>query len=155
VTAEATGPGVWTREEAIGRLRAGLLRFSDGQHSMCQIAAELGIFCFGFRRWSDVEFLRRWGTVIGRSTHLTRPQLEQIADLWQMTEQLRRRVPIACDAATIACGACRGWNQFSNRNLARHCADILSRDVVVVDETNLAAGEEGSRAPGLSRGRAS
>jgi len=151
VTADAIGQEVWTRDEAIGRLRAGLLRLSDGQHSMCQVAAELGIFCFGFRRWSDAEFPRRWGRVIGRSTHLTRPQLERIADLWQMTEQLLQRVPLACDAATIANGPCRGWNQFSNRNLARHCADILGRDVAVIDETRPAAGGGLSGLPRLSR----
>lgn len=152
MTADAIRQEVWTRDEAIGRLRGGLLRLSDGQHSMCQVAAELGIFCFGFRRWSDAEFERRWGKVIGRSTHLTRPQLERIADLWQLTEQLRQRVPLACDAATIGGGPCRGWNQFSNRNLARHCADILGRDVVVIDEPRPAAGGALSGAPGLSPG---
>ena len=152
MTADALGPDVWTRDEAIGRLRAGLLRLSDGEHSMCQVAAELGIFCFGFRRWSDAEFERRWSRVIGRSTHLTRPQLERIADLWQMTEQLRQRVPLACDAAAMASGPCRGWNQFSNRNLARHCADILGRDVVVVDDARPAAEGRVPGVPGLSRG---
>ena len=133
--ASGATPEVWIREEAIARLRAGLLKLSDGEHSMCQIAARLGVFCRGFRRWPDGEFLRRWTRVIGRSTHLTRSQLEQLADVWQLSEQLRLRVPLACDAQTILRGACRGWNEFSNRDLEICCDEILGRNVVVGTES--------------------
>lgn len=127
-------PEVWNRQEAIARLRVGLLKLSDGEHSMCYLAGKLGFFCRGFRRWPDHEFHRRWKKVIGRSTHLTRPQLEQVADLWQLTEQLRLRVPLACDAPTTTGGGCRGWNEFSNEDLARCCDEILGRNVVVATE---------------------
>lgn len=129
---------VWTREDAIARLRAELLRLSDGEHSMCQVAAELGVFCWGFRRWSDDEFLRRWTKVIGRSTHLTRPQLEQLADLWQLTEQIRLSVPLACDAQTSTGGPCRGWFEFSNAGLERFCDEILGCNVVIDSHPNIA-----------------
>jgi hypothetical protein len=128
-------PEVWTREQAIGRLRDGLLRLSDGEHSMCQVAAELGIFCRGFRRLPDGEFLRRWSRVLGASTHLTRAQMERFADLWQLTEQLRLRVPLACDAATITGGACRGWKGFTNADLEICCDEILGRNVIVEEES--------------------
>ena len=116
---------------------------------MCQVAAELGIFCRGFRRWSDGEFLRRWTKVIGRSTHLTRPQLEQLADLWQLTEQLRLRVPLACDAQAIERGACRGWNEFSNADLERCCDEILGRNVVVHETAQIAQSDHCRREAGL------
>jgi hypothetical protein len=131
----AAAPEIWTRSEAIARLRIGLLNLSDGEHSMCQVAAELGVFCRGFRRWPDGEFYRRWTKVIGRSTHLSRPQMEQLADVWLLLEQLRLRVPLACDAQTIVRGACRGWNEFSNRDLEMCCDEILGRNVVVAAES--------------------
>jgi hypothetical protein len=144
-TASAS-PEVWTREEAIGRLRAGLLKLSDGEHSMCQVAADLGVFCRGFRRWNDHEFHQRWKKVIGQSTHLTRPQMEEFADLWQLTEQLRLRVPLACDAQTLCPGACRGWNEFSNEYLERCCDEILGWNVVIrIESAQIAQNDPGRR----------
>ena len=131
------GPEVLRREEAIARLRCELLKLSDGEHSMCEVAARLGIFCRGFRRWPDSEFLRLWMRTMGQSTHLDRAQLERLADVWQLTEQLRLRIPIACDA-TRTCGPCRGWNEFSNADLARFCADLLGQDVAINERTQIA-----------------
>jgi len=119
-----------TREEAIDRLRVGLLRLSDGENSMCEVAARLGIFCRGFRRWPDGEFLRVWMRSMGVTTHLNRSQMERLADIWQLTEQLRLRIPIACDAR-LACGPCRGWNEFSDSQLELHCADVLGQNVAI------------------------
>jgi hypothetical protein len=132
MTEGAAAPAVWTREEAIGRLRAWLLKLTDEEHSMCQIAAEKDIFCRGFRRWHDSEFHRRWKSAIGSSTHLTREQMEEFANLWQLAEQIRMRVCLACDAQTMAHGACRGWDEFGNDDLARYCADVLGANVQVV-----------------------
>src|SRR5262249_2833314 len=97
-------------------------------HSMCEVAARLGIFCRGFRRWQDREFLRIWMRAMGQSTHLNRAQMERLADIWQLTEQLRLRIPIACDAAT-ACSPCRGWNEVSGGGLERFRADVLGQNV--------------------------
>lgn len=125
---------VWTREETIRRLRAALQPMCGGDRSMCEVAAEKGIFCRGFRRWHDSEFHRRWKGALGRSTHLTRAQMERLADLWQLSEQLRCGVAFACDASQRAPGACRGWDEFSNDALASFCADLLGTQAVVVDE---------------------
>lgn len=141
---------VWTREDAIGRIRIALLKLSDGEHSMCHVAAELRVFCHGFRRWSDGEFLRRWTKVVGRSTHLSRPQMEQLADLWQLTEQVRLRVPLACDVQTLLRGVCRGWNEFSDKDLERCCGEILGRNVVVQQAPAIAQNAHVFRAPANS-----
>jgi hypothetical protein len=126
---DSSGP--WSRDEGIARLRAALLRLTDDEHSMCQVAAQRGIFCNGFRRWNAAAFDRRWKFSIGRSTHLTRPQMEEFANLWQLAEQIRQRVPLACDAKTTGHGPCGGWNEFSNAELSRFCADILGKDVLL------------------------
>jgi hypothetical protein len=142
----ASSGNVWTRPEAVARLRAGLLALTDEDHSICQIAAQRGIFCHGFRRWNTSEFDRRWRGAIGRSTHLTRAQMEEFANLWQLAEQIRQRVALACDAKTQREGSCRGWDEFSNADLARFCADVLGRNVDVVEhgESLPLAGSESS-----------
>ena len=124
---------VWTREEAITRLREALIKLTDDETSMCQAASEHGIFCHGFRRWSAAEFDRHWRNSIGRSTHLSRTQMEEFANLWQLAEQIRTGVAFACDLQSIERGACRGWDEFSNDDLARFCSDILGQNVEVVE----------------------
>ncbi len=124
---------VWHRSEAISRLRSSLLAMTDDEHSLCQVAAERGIFCRGFRRWSETEFDRRWRMYIGRSTHLSREQMEEYANLWELAEQIRKRVSLACDAQTEARGPCRGWNEFSNAEIARFCNDVLGENVEVIE----------------------
>ena len=130
---QAAGPApeVWSREGAIERLRVGLLKLSDGEHSMCQVAAERGIFCRGFRRWHDREFHRRFRPFIGASTHLTRPQMEAFADIWQLSEQLHHDVALPCDAASISPGACRGWDELSDADLEISCRELLGKAVTV------------------------
>lgn len=132
-------PVTWGRQTAIAALRRCLNRLGDGEHSTCQVAAERGIFCRGFRRWNDHEFHQRWKTVLGESTHLTRPQIERLADLWQLSEQIAQRVRVTCDAQSGAPGPCRGWQEFSNETLARFCAELLGREFVVVIDENASA----------------
>ena len=129
-------PVIWSRERAIAALRRCLNRLSDGEHSTCQVAAERGIFCRGFRQWNDHEFHGRWKAVLGESTHLSRPQIERLADLWQLSEQIVQRVRITCDARSAAPGPCRGWYEFSNETLARFCGELLGRDVLVEGAEN-------------------
>lgn len=125
---------VWSRGEAISRLRERLIPMTDEDHSLCQVASEQGIFCRGFRRWNACEFDRRWRDHIGRSTHLSRAQMERYANLWQLGEQVRHRVPLACDAVQNSGHLpCRGWNEFSNDEIARFCVDVLGQNIEVIE----------------------
>jgi hypothetical protein len=126
-------PHVWHRTDAISRLRAELLAMTDEEHSLCQVAARRGIFCHGFRRWNDGEFDRRWRRFIGRSTHLSRAQMEEFANVWELAEQIRKRVALACDAQMEARRPCRGWDEFSNTELARFCSEVLGKNVDVIE----------------------
>ena len=121
---------------------------------MCRVAAERGIFCRGFGRWPEREFHERWKRLLGVSTHLNRSQIERLADIWQLSEQLRHRVPLACDAQTLSPGACRGWDEFSNADLSRFCKEIMGRDVTVagltftsIEQIRLHQIEPGSQKP--------
>jgi hypothetical protein len=59
--------------------------------------------------------------------------MEEFANLWQLAEQLRQRVALACDTGTQRGGSCRGWDEFSNADLARHCSDVLGKNVEIVE----------------------
>jgi hypothetical protein len=140
-------PEIWTREEAIGRLRPVLRDLCGEERSLCRVAAERSIFCGGFRRWPAREFDRRFRPFIGTSTHLTRPQMEAFADLWQLSEQLCQGVTLACDAASLSPGACRGWKEFTEADLERFCRELLGRHVTVgVQEEQIAQLCQGPRA---------
>lgn len=120
-------PAGRTREEAVALLREQLTRLTHGEHSICRVAAERGIFCRGFRRWNDHEFHDRWKATLGVSTHLTRPQMEELADLWQQGEQLRHGVALACDAPASSRAACRGWAEFTNLEIQGFLYDLIAQ----------------------------
>lgn len=130
---------VWTRSEAVRRLRLALEPMCEGNRSMCEVAASKGIFCRGFRRWHDSEFHRKWKGALGTSTHLTRAQMERLADIWQLSEQLRCGVSFACDASAMCTGPCRGWNEFTNEALERFCLDLLGVPAVVSERLPVTA----------------
>lgn len=120
-----TTPGAeGVRRAAIARLRSALRPVAGTDRSLCSVAAERGIFCRGFRRWNAAEFDRQWRPAIGRSTHLSRGQMEQFADIWQLAEQLRQGVALACDATPGPSSPCRGWDEFSDEDLARFCREL-------------------------------
>jgi hypothetical protein len=59
--------------------------------------------------------------------------MEEFANIWQLAEQIRNGVRLACDSRPRGDGPCRGWEEFSNADLSRFCADILGENVVVTE----------------------
>ncbi len=56
--------------------------------------------------------------------------------LWKLADpkiSLASLASLACDAQTAAGGPCRGWNEFSNADLARFCNDVLGANVEVIE----------------------
>ena len=103
---------------------------------MCRAAAEEGIFCRGFRRWPEREFHDRWKGHIGTSSHLTRSQMEELADFWQLSEQIFRRDALVCDAVARTPGGCRGWDEFTNGELEGFCRELLGLEVAVSSQSD-------------------
>jgi hypothetical protein len=128
-----TAPRVVSRSYAIRRLRDHLVALTDDDHSMCRVAAEKGILCRGFARFSDEELRKRFSTLTARRPGMNRWQLEAMANQWELARQIVDRVPIACDAQAIEHDTCKGWDDFSNDDLGRFCADLLGMQVVVAD----------------------
>jgi hypothetical protein len=120
-----------TRNEAISRLRSEFIEVTDEDHSMCRIAAERGIFCGGFRQYTDQELRNRYWWITRRRPSITRDELESIANDWQLTQQEVKNAPIACDVQARVHDTCRGWEDFSNDQLERAYEEITGEAVTI------------------------
>ena len=106
-----------TREEAIARIRERLQSLTDDENCICKVAAERGIFCRGFRRWSDAELRERYWWIVRKKPDITRVELEAIANQWQLAQQDVRHVTLSCDVQQQIHDTCRGWDDFSTEDL--------------------------------------
>ncbi|HKY32952.1 MAG TPA: hypothetical protein VJV23_10475 [Candidatus Polarisedimenticolia bacterium] len=119
-----------TRSQAIEAIRARLLEMVDDDHSMCRVAGEKGIYCRGFRDLTD-EQLRRKYYWLHKDRPLSRGQMEDLADRWQLARQIVDQVPISCDAQCLEKDTCEGWNGFDDAQLARYYRELIGDDVSV------------------------
>ncbi len=119
------------RSEAINLLRTELLQRLDGDTSMCKAAEEQGIFCRGFARFSDAELRRRYSWITQRRPDLSRAELEEIADRWQLARQEVDQLPTACDVQQREHDLCHGWDEFSSEELACYYFELTGRKIVV------------------------
>jgi hypothetical protein len=129
---------ILTREVAISRIRMKVLDQIDSGKSLCQLAAEQGILCGGFRRYSDEQLRQTYRHLLRRNPFLSRVALERAANLWQLARQADLGVTLSCDAQQTCLETCRGWDDFSNEQLAQFCKDLLAEEVIVVGEKTLA-----------------
>lgn len=120
-----------TRDEAIRRIRDVLVAMVDDDHSLCQVAAERGVFCHGFRRYSDMEFQQRYEWLVRRNPGLSRDQIEELANRWQLARQIVDEVPLSCDAQQLEHDICNGWDEFSNRDLEKYYRELTGTSVEV------------------------
>jgi len=120
-----------TRRGAIESLRASLIAMTDDRTSICMVAAERGIFCHGFKQYSDEELREKFDWITSRNPNLRRADLERMANLWQISRQVLEGVRFACDAQTIEHDTCLGWDSFTNDELQKFCREILNEEVNV------------------------
>ena len=120
-----------SRADAIALLRDKLRQLADDDSSICKVAAEKGIFCQGFRRFSDSELQRRFGWIYRKRPGVTRADLEELANQWQLARQDVMALPTACDVQRLERDACRGWDDFSNVELERFCFELTGTNVIV------------------------
>lgn len=127
-----TGIETVTRTEAIARLRMALMELTDQENCMCKVAAERGIFCSGFQRFTEGELRERYWWIVRKRPQITREELEAIANDWQLAQQDVRDLPIACDVQSQLHDTCRGWNDFTDQQLAAHLRQVTGNNVRVV-----------------------
>jgi hypothetical protein len=130
---KTTLPAIETmsREELVGHLRGQLSKYTDIENSICKIAAERGIFCDGFKRYSDDELRRRYSWIADKRPGITREELEEIANDWQLAQQEVYELPFACDVQRKVHDTCRGWNDFTNEQLAKFYYQLTGKEIQV------------------------
>lgn len=121
-----------TRTELVNHLRRELGRFTDCETSVCKAAGERGVFCNGFRRYTDAELEQRYDWIVSKRPGMTRAELEEVANDWQLAQQEVHEMPIACDVQQKVHDTCRGWNDFSNEQLARFYFQMTGKEIDVV-----------------------
>lgn len=124
-------PGSIGRSEAIKLLRWELLERLDSETSACRLAGEKGIFCRGFAQYSDGELRRRYSWITRRQPDLSRAELEEIANRWQLARQEVDQLPIACDVQERERDTCLGWSEFTNEELSGYLLELTGQEIVV------------------------
>ena len=120
-----------TRLEMVQLLRSELVKLTDSETSICRAAADRGIFCHGFNRFGSGELRRRFSWLGERARSLPREELEEIANRWQLARQDVCNLSIACDVQQKEHDTCRGWDDFSNADLAKFYFEITGKSVIV------------------------
>jgi len=122
-----------TRQEAIDGLRRALQSLCDDEHSVCQVAATRGLFCHGFAQWKFGELKERYPQIVRSRPALTRAELEELANRWQLARSSGQEGQIACDvqAAETHYQQCRGWDEFDDRQLERFHAEICGEEIEI------------------------
>ena len=115
----------------INRLREALIGLTDDDHSICKIAAEHGIFCGGFQRLSDAELRKRYHWLVRKDPSAPRPNIEQLANSWELDRLVVHDMPLSCDAQQIEHDTCHGWDEFSNEDLTCFHSEILGEDTSI------------------------
>lgn len=119
------------RSEAITLLRNELSKITDDDTSICKAAAERGIFCHGFQRYSDGGLRRCYAWIDKRRPGMSRAELEDLANRWQLARQEVDQLPLACDVQQKEHDSCGGWDDFSNEELTRFYFELTGRALVV------------------------
>ncbi|HEX7616879.1 MAG TPA: hypothetical protein VF554_16575 [Thermoanaerobaculia bacterium] len=134
---ESHSPHVVSRAWAIRSLREFLMTLTDEDHSMCRVATDRGIFCQGFRKLNDADLKAHFAGLVKRRPGVNRWQLEALGNQWELARQTVNGLPLACDVEQKEHGTCGGWDDMSNEDLARYCAELLGQDVVVTPQGTL------------------
>jgi len=124
-----------TRSEAIFGIRRAILELVDDDHSMCDVAAKMGIMCNGFRRLSDADLEARYGWLSQRQGKTGRAAVESLANRWQLARQFVSDTSLSCDVQTREHDTCLGWDGFSNEELASYYKTLCGEEIFVVPDT--------------------
>ena len=120
-----------TRQECIGDLQRDLRKLAPGEHSMCEVAARKGIYCKGFAQWTFDELKERYDWIAKARPNITREELEKLANAWQVARQDVFGTGLSCDTQSIEHDTCKGFDGWTDRDLARFHAEICGEAVEV------------------------
>lgn len=126
-----------SRKEAIDDLRARFLELVDDDHCICEVAAREGIFCKGFAQWTFPELKERYAWMLKNRPRITRKELEELANRWQLARAYVVDKPIACDVQNeeIQHPTCSGWSTFTDEQLAGFYGEVFSEQVTIAEQS--------------------
>lgn len=127
----APAPEHVSRPQAIEILRSRLKRLCNDETCACGAAADLGIFCQGFRDLSDRELRNRFDWIARKRPKASRAELERLVGLYHRGRQEVTGAEVCCDAETREHCGCDGWNRFDNRELEKFCLELAGRRVEI------------------------
>ena len=131
-----------TRAEAIALLRARCLALVDEEHSLCEVASRLHVLCGGFSQWRFHELRERYDWIVRRRPHVTRKELEDLANRWQLARQFVQGTELSCDTQTIEHHVCQGWDGFTDEQLATQFQRLLGEEVEIAPPVPAGAAAE-------------
>jgi hypothetical protein len=118
-----------SRPEAIERMRSMLKRLTDEDHCLCSVVGRLGIFCKGFKQYSDDELRKRFEWIARKRPGATRETLEELANLYYLGRGEVTGAAISCDFETREHAGCDGWNTFDNLELEGFYRTLIGNPV--------------------------
>jgi len=123
-----------TRQQAIDDLRRVLVEAAGDEHSVCQVAKERGLFCHGFAQWKLGELRAQYPQITRSRPKLSRTQMEDLADSWQMARQYVTGCDLACDVQMHEgkFQTCHGWAEFEDEELDRFHEEVCGTPVRIV-----------------------
>lgn len=125
-----------TRSEAIELLRRKCMGLVDTEHSLCDIASRLEILCGGFSQWTFSELKQRYDWIARSRPGITRKELEDLANRWQLARQFVLDQPLSCDVQQHETHhrICEGWEGHEDSDLAAYCRELTGEDHVVIQD---------------------
>jgi hypothetical protein len=120
-----------SRDAAVARIRRELIALRETEKSACDIASERNILCHGFARDTDAELRYRYADVLPDAPVLDREQLEQRASQWQIARTQKEGALLCCDVQHRFYETCRGWDDFTNEQLATYHREVTGVEVRV------------------------
>lgn len=124
------------RAEVIAALRTALLSLVDDDHSICEVSERLNIFCGGFGQWTFGELKKQYPTIVRSRPCMTPRELKDLANRWQLVRKEVKGTQLACDTQLEegALQTCRGWNDWSDEDLARFHLELCGEEVEVLSD---------------------
>ena len=125
-----------TRSEAIELLRQRCAALVDDENSLCKVAARLRMLCGGFSQWTFGELKQRYDWIVKNRRGITRKELEDLANRWQLARQYVLDKPLACDvqARGEPHRICEGWDGHSEEDLAHFCQVLTGDEYRVIPD---------------------
>ena len=130
-----------TRNEAVNVLRRRCIELTDDEHSVCSVAAKLHILCGGFSQYSFGELKDRYDWIVKtRGKRITRAELEDLANRWQLARQMVNDEELSCDnqRSDHVHPTCKGWDTHSDEDLARFVEELTGEPVSIVTASDVA-----------------